>query len=219
MTFAVPSKSQKDFLGSAAAQYAADLAVHGAAQAWLMKRALSEASARSFQLGVVANPLPSHEQYRGRLAIPYLTLSGVCGMAFRCLESHDCKEAHGGTKYLYSKGDSRRMFNTPALDTQSPWIAICEGEMDTIAATQAGVPAVGVPGVTNWQRYWARCFKGFDTVYILADADDVGQGSEMAKKIESHVPQARTILMPQGHDVNSLIIEQGPEALIARIGA
>jgi DNA primase len=215
VTFVVPSKSQKEFLASATAQYAADLAVHAAAQAWLMKRGLSEDSARSFQLGVVVSPLPSHEQYRGRLAIPYLTLSGVCGMAFRCIEHEDCKPVHSD-KYLWPSGYGRRIFNTRALDIPSSFIAICEGEIDPIISTQCGVPSVGVPGATQWQKYWARCFKGYDVVYVLQDDDDAGE--KLTAAICRDIPAARPIVMTDG-DVNEFYLSHGAEALLARIGA
>jgi DNA primase len=130
------------------------------------------------------------------------------------------------------------MFNTPALDVPSPFFVICEGEMDTMTAAQAGLPAVGVPGVENWQPFFARCFKGYDDVFVLADGDlpkkrpscrkckDAGHpecqghraGLELANKIASHVPQARTVMMPEGYDVNSFVLENGPDALRARIG-
>lgn len=100
------------------------------------------------------------------------------------------------------------------------------------------MPAVGVPWVENWQPFFARVFKGYDDVFILADGDppkkrpscrkckDKGHeecqghraGLELAQKIESRVPQARTVLMPEGRDVNSFVLEQGPDALRARIG-
>ncbi|WP_051966968.1 toprim domain-containing protein [Kitasatospora mediocidica] len=197
--------------------YAAALPSNAAAVSYLTKRGLSEGSAQSFKLGVVESPFPGHEQYLGRLVVPYLTLGGVCGASFRCIAHEDCKGIHND-KYLWPAGFSRRMFNTPALDIDSPFIAICEGEMDTITTQQAGIPAVGIPGAKAWQSFWGRCFKGYETVYILADHDDDGSSQEMAEKISRSVPTARTILMPEGHDVNSFVLENGPEALRLKMG-
>jgi len=36
-----------------------------------------------FHLGVVVDPLPGHEQFLGRVAIPYVTPSGVVDIRFR----------------------------------------------------------------------------------------------------------------------------------------
>lgn len=213
----MPSSSLREFYSSAAETYAAALPSNAAAVAYLTKRGLSEASAASFRLGVVENPYPGHEQYVGRLVVPYQTLGGVCGASFRCIAHEDCKGIHND-KYLWPSGLSRRMFNTPALDIDSPFIAVCEGEMDTMTAQQAGIPAVGIPGASAWQSFWGRCFKGYDTVFILADHDDAGAGQEMAEKVSRNVSGARKILMPEGHDVNSFVLEQGPDALRKRLG-
>jgi DNA primase len=213
----VLSSGQLEFWNTATTAYAAGLESSDAAQAYLKKRGLSADSAASFQLGVVESPYPGHEQYHGRLVIPYQTLGGICGAAFRCIAHEDCKPFHND-KYLWPSGVSRRMFNTIALDVDSPFIAICEGEMDTITAVQAGIPAVGIPGVKAWQDYWARCLRGYDTVFVLADHDDSGEGQAMAHRVGSAVSAARTVLMPEGHDVNSFVLENGPEALRAKLG-
>lgn len=213
----MPSSSQKEFYHSATMQYAAALRESSAAASYLRKRGLSEASAASFRLGVVANPLTGHEQYAGRLVVPYLTRYGVCGASFRCIAHESCKDIHND-KYQWPSGFARRMFNPLALDIPSPVIAICEGEIDTITAQQCGIPAVGVPGVKSWQSFWARCFKGYETVFVLADNDDSGEGEGLARKIESQVSSARTVKMPDGHDVNSFVMEHGEDALRARLG-
>lgn len=217
MTFEVPSSSLREFYTSATDAYAAALMSNGAAVSYLKKRGLSEDSARSFKLGVVESPFPGHEQYVGRLVVPYQTLAGVCGASFRCIAHEDCKPIHND-KYQWPAGLTRRMFNTPALDIDSPVIAVCEGEMDAMTAQQAGIPAVGIPGVKAWQKFWARCLMGYATVYILADHDDSGEGQEMAQTIAQSVSTARIVTMPEGHDVNSFVLEQGPQALMKKLG-
>jgi DNA primase len=213
----VLSSGLKEFYSSAVPAYAEALGRHAGAASYLRKRGLSQDSAASFQLGVVESHFPGHERYAGRLVMPYITPGGVDGASFRCIDHVDCKAVHND-KYLWPSGIDRRIFNTRALDEDSTFIAICEGEIDTITAVQAGIPAVGVPGAKAWQRWWARCFKGYDTVFILADSDDDGAGREMADKISGHLPAARTVMMPDGHDVNSFVLEHGPDALKARLG-
>ena len=211
----MPSSSQRELFNTATAKYAAALQSNAAALEYLRKRGLSQASVQSFQLGVVDAPLTGHEQYAGRLSIPYLTRSGAVGMSFRCIVHEDCKAEGHKQKYLWPEGVTRRMFNTPALDVPSSFICICEGEMDAIAASACGLPAVAIPGVQNWQPFWRLPFKGYDVVYILRDDDDAGQG--MADKICRDVPQALSVAMTGG-DVNSYVLENGPDALRARIG-
>jgi DNA primase len=210
----VPSSSQRELFNTATNQYAAALASNAAALEYLRKRGLSQDSVQSFQLGVVDAPLTGHEQYAGRLAIPYLTRSGAVGMSFRCIVHEDCKAA-GCKKYLWPSGVERRLFNTAALDVPSPVIAISEGEIDSIIATQSALPTVGAPGAESWQPFYGRCFKGYDVVYLLVDDDDAGR--RFADKVSRDVPQALQVIMTGG-DVNSFILENGPDALRARIG-
>ena len=47
-------------------------------------------------------------------------------------------------------GATTHIFNIGALSADSDFLAICEGELDTVVATQAGLNAVGLPGANNW---------------------------------------------------------------------
>ncbi|MCP9207780.1 toprim domain-containing protein [Streptomyces sp. NEAU-Y11] len=187
---------------------------------YLKKRGLSADSAASFRLGYVENPLPGHETARGMIAIPYLTRAGVMTIRFRRLGDGE------GPKYRSVPGDPPRIYNANALLMPSDYIAICEGEFDAIAAHEAGIraahgravelglPAVGMAGVSAFKPYFARCFKGYKAVFMLADGDDKGQGLEFAEKIAELVKNVRICPMPAGHDVNSYVLAHGPEALL-----
>ncbi|MGV9815784.1 toprim domain-containing protein [Streptomyces cellulosae] len=211
MTSLVPDPALKSFLEEATARYEAALARNPAAVEYLKSRGLSVDNAASFRLGYVESPLPGHETARGMLSVPYLTRSGVTTVRFRRLGDGD------GPKYRSVPGDPPRIFNANALLIPSDHIAICEGEFDAIAATNAGIPAVGIAGVSAWKSYFARCFKGYRAVFILADQDDKGQGMEFAEKVAEQIKNARISPMPAGHDVNSYVLAHGPEALLARL--
>lgn len=203
----MPSPSHKTFLEESTAAYYKAMKGSPAVEYLSIQRGLSGDSAMRFRLGYVANPLPGHERYKGMLSIPYLTPSGVTSLRFRRLADGE------GPKYLSVPGDEPRVFNTAALLKAGSTITICEGEIDAITADQAGIPAVGFAGVAAWRGHFARCFKGYATVYVLADADDKGQGYEFAEKIAGQVDNVRIVTMPAGHDVNSYVMESGPQAL------
>jgi DNA primase len=173
----VPPISSRKLLERATDQYEASLE-GSPASLYLMNRALTKEVQTRFRLGFVESPLPGHEQYIGRLAIPYLTRSGVVDIRFRAVPPDgDPARAILGAKYLSMTGQTPRPFNTLALARQETFVVICEGELDTITADMAGLPAVGFPGVNSWQKMFWRMFR-YRRVAILADNDDKGQGAK-----------------------------------------
>ena len=207
-------------LEKATARYS--LHVQDAAE-YLTERAITEASWTSYRLGVVpADPEPGHELWVGRLAIPYITRAGVVAMKFRCIQHKDCKQATPKcTKYygLTGAAGRPRLFNPNALFDTSSFVAICEGEIDAMVLhAQCGVPAVGYPGVSTWEkhRFWTRCFKDYDKVFVMADGDKPGQDS--AKAVASSLDNATVIHLPEGMDTNSLYALEGRAGIRRRLG-
>lgn len=217
----MPSDTQKAFLGEASETYhKAAASVPAVVDYLTQSRGLSRDRVRYHQIGYVESPLPGHEKYRGKLSIPYLTRGGVVTIRFRCIGEIDHPErekCEGHAKYLSLPGDVPRIYHPAALHAPSRHIAICEGEFDAMTASGAGIPAVGLPGVSSFRDYMTRLFVGYQTVYILADADDKGQGAEFADKLAGRIPSARICLMPEGHDVNSFVLANGPDALLERL--
>ncbi|MEU8086367.1 toprim domain-containing protein [Micromonospora sp. NPDC049101] len=143
-----------------------------------------------------------------------------------------------GPKYKSVPGEMPRLYNTPDLDRREPFVCITEGEFDAMIAHQAGLPAVAIPGVNGWSDWWGRCFKGYEAVYILSDNDPLKKkvncrpcadeglqeckghnvGAESAEKLAAKITNARVVMMPPGHDVNSFVKAEGPDALVAKIG-
>ena len=213
MTSLVPSNSTRASLEAACQRYAE--AMPGSdAEVYLKSRALdptSEALA-SFRLGYVEDPVTGHERVRSRLAIPYLTSGGITSIRFRALGPDQ------DPKYLSLPGEEARIFNPLALARGEPYICVCEGELDAITATQAGLPAIGIPGASMWKPYFGRALRWYQQVFVLADSDDKGAGLAFADLIAGQVKNVLIVPMPEKHDVNSFYIENGPEALRERLG-
>jgi Toprim-like len=172
---------------------------------------------RQFGVGFVDEPLPGHEQFRGWLAIPYLRYPfdrepTVVSIRFRCIMDHE-HVGHG--KYMTVAGDRPRMYNTRSLDLPGQTVGISEGEFDAMAASIAGLPTVGIPGATAWQSYFREPFLGYQSVFVFADGDDAGMG--FAHMVAKSLPNAKVVPMPPGMDVNSLVQDEGPEALLRRV--
>ena len=200
------SNSQRQFLLQATQEYTKN--IHIAAQ-YLATRGLSVAEVQQFHIGVVKDALPGHEQYQGRLAIPYVTPSGIVDIRFRSMQGED-------PKYIGMPGAKTSMYNAQAVLTANDYICVTEGEIDCMTVVaKTGHPAVGIPGANNWKPYYAKILDDFETVIILADGD--APGLEFGKKVSRELGNVNIIQMPEGHDVNSIVLEQGAEFINERI--
>lgn len=191
------------------------------AREYLAGRGLTEETVASNLLGVAGDPLPGHEKYRGRLVIPYITPAGVVTIRFRTLDGTE-------PKYLSMSGAGTRLYNVAALHTGAPFIAICEGEFDALALTQAGLPAVAYPGASTWEPHFTRCFADFETVYVIGDndvkRDEEGAllpnpGQRAAEQLCVKLgPRAINVTPPPNVDVNEWLLRDGREVVLTNIG-
>lgn len=197
----------------------------GEAADYLLKRGLNEEIAEVARLGFVSDPIEeAHERFKGRLVIPYLTVAGVVGLKFRCIEHEDCKEV-GCVKYLCEDGFHPRLYGVTALVERSSHIVISEGEINALSVRYlAGAPSVGAPGASTWKPFWSRLFGGYEEVIVIAHGDDAGVGFARAVvdgSSQRHIPpldNARVVRMPEDEDENSIILAEGPAAFRERLG-
>lgn len=184
---------------------------------YLVNRGFTKELAEEHLLGIVPVDCdPAHAQFIGWLSIPYRVVNGVAGFKFRRIDGEP------GPKYMAPLHQPARLFNSITLATATESVAICEGELDAIIASQI-LPAVGVPGAKAWRPHFGRLFAGFRNVYVLADNDDKGDGSanpgmELAQKVLSEVEHAELIPLPAGCDVNSIVLAEGVDGLKKRMG-
>lgn len=147
--------------------------------------------------------MPGQEQFINRLAIPYVTPTGVVDIRFRAMGPEE-------PKYMGMPGTTTRMFNVNALHRAGNYIAICEGEIDAMTLDyMCGVPAVGVPGANGWKPHYTRLLSDFETVFVFADGDQ--PGIDFAKSLSKEFNNVIVIQMPEGEDVNSMYMNYGPE--------
>ena len=200
------SSSHRQFLLQATHQYANQ--IHLATE-YLATRNLSVEEAQRFHLGVVKDALPGHEQYTSRLAIPYITPSGVVDIRFRAIGNAD-------PKYMGMPGAKTSMFNAQVVLTASDYICVTEGEIDCITmSVKTNHPAIGIPGANNWKPFYSKILDDFDTVIVLADGDSAGM--DFGKKVSRELGNVNIVQMPEGHDVNSIVMLEGAEFINERV--
>jgi DNA primase len=189
---------QKELLGKATKKYAESIHL---ASDYLASRGISLEVARLASLGVVSEPEVGHEQYAGRLAIPYVTKTGVVDLRFRSL--NPAVEP----KYMGMTGAETRMYNVLDVEQAGDFIGVCEGELDTITLSYCvGIPCIGVPGANSWKRHYTRLLADFERVFVFADGDQ--PGTEFARSLARELP-VTIVQLPDGDDVNSMFVQAG----------
>jgi DNA primase len=201
------SVSQKELLGKSAMKYAGSIHL---AEDYLKSRGIPLEVARLASLGVVAEPDTGHEQYIGRLAIPYITKTGVVDLRFRSL--NPAVEP----KYMGMVGAETRMYNVTDIERAGDGIGVCEGELDTLTMSRCvGFPCIGVPGANSWKKHYTRLLADFERVFVFADGDAAGR--EFANSLARELP-VTVVGFGDGHDVNSAYTEHGAQYILDKIG-
>lgn len=165
-----------------------------------------------------------YDRFRGRLMFPICNESSeVIAFSGRVLfaEQSPAKYVNSPETMLFIKGavlfglhKSKRAL----LDKKQA--IVCEGQLDVIAAFEAGVQNVIAPQGTAFTPRQAKILKRYvEEVALCFDADSAGQ-----KAMERSLPfllgeslLVRCVELPQGEDPDSLVRKSGPEALIARV--
>jgi DNA primase len=202
------SDSQRRALEEATSAYQDQLTAEAAD--YLEARGLNPMTVLDARLGLVADPLPGHGPFRGRLTIPYFARTGtVVGLKFRPIGRVPDSEQ----KYLQLPGPIR-LYEPPMGPLPTDTIHITEGEIDALTLAQCGLPAVGVPGAQVWREWMTNRVESPRRVLIWADPDPAG--NELAETISEAVPHAQVVRL-SGGDVNEIYQAEGAQALLAHI--
>jgi len=203
------SNVQSKLLLEAAQRYAQ--AISPEALSVLEERGISDAVAALYQIGSITEPINGHEMYTGWISIPYITASGSCvGFKFRRVDD-------GKPKYGSPAGQKAHLYNVCDIIIDSPYIVVCEGELDTVITSGVlGIPAVGVPGVAAWKPHFPKLFGGYDTVFVVGDndvkEDGSNPGAEFAKRVANEVMNSIIVTLPPSMDINDYYLAHGFDA-------
>lgn len=201
------NQSQKELLARAVYKYAANIHL---AEDYLVNRGINLSVARLARLGVVEEPETGHEAFQGRLAIPYITKTGIVDIRFRAL--NPAVEP----KYMGMTGQETKMYNVLDIERAGDWIGVCEGELDTLTLSGlVGIPCIGVPGANSWKKHYTRMLADFERVFVFADGDNPGR--EFAASLARELP-VTIVTMPDGEDVNSCYVKYGADYIRDKMG-
>jgi DNA primase len=203
------SNVQSKLLQEAAQRYAQEITPE--ALVALDERGISEKVAARYMLGAVVDPANGHELHEGWISIPYITALGGCvGFKFRRIDD-------GKPKYGSPTGQKAHLYNVSDVTHTSPYIVVCEGELDTVIVSGVlEIPAVGVPGVQAWKPHFAKLLNGYETVFIVGDndvkEDGSNPGAEFSKRVQQEVLNGVIVTLPPGMDINDYYLVNGADA-------
>ena len=177
----------------------------------LDERGISERVAARYQLGTVVEPANGHEMHEGWISIPYITATGSC-VGFKFRRTDDVKPKYGSPT-----GQKAHLYNVTDVTVMSPYIVVCEGELDTVITSGVlGIPAVGVPGVQAWKPHFAKLFGGYETVFVVGDndikEDGSNPGAEFSKRVANEILNSTIVTLPPGMDINDYYLAHGADA-------
>ena len=163
-----------------------------------------------------------YDRFRGRLMFPIENERGqVVGFGGRILEKND-----NAAKYLNSPETdffhkSKMLYNLNRAREhvrQQGYMLVVEGYMDAIALWQAGIKTAVAPmGTALTEDQVHLLWRYTDTPFICLDGDEAGQRAayRSAMMVLPHLKPGKSlkfITMPEGHDPDSFVAEQGAHA-------
>lgn len=175
---------------------------------FLRKRGLAHSTVSRFGLGYTGDlpPTGTGIDLRYCLVIPYEDGLG----RIRQLRYRPLYESH--MKYLSEDGAETHLFAVRATDQAT--VVVCEGEIDAMTAWQCGVKACAVPGAHAWKDAWKWLFRNARRVVLAMDPDPAGlrAARDMYQSLSS-VADVEIAPLPEGHDLNDLLVHRGEQAV------
>ena len=162
-----------------------------------------------------------YDRFRGRLMFPIRNPRGqVIGFGARTMNGDEQpKYLNSPETAIYHKGlEIYGLYEAQDVIRQKDRAIVCEGYMDVIQLSQAGfTESVAALGTSITSDHVKKLLKLVDTVYFSFDGDAAGQKA-LRRALEAALPVVgdsqtiRFVRLPEQHDPDSLIKEQGAHA-------
>ena len=102
---------------------------------------------------------------------------------------------NGGDHFRWRSGDTPMPYGLDRLESvkRSGWVLLVEGESDCWTAWYHDIPALGIPGKTQWKPQWAQYLEGLD-VYLWQEPD----AGDLSRRIAKDLPDLKIYIAPAG---------------------
>ncbi len=216
------------------AQTCAKFSLGYAPDAWeaLLKRfgASEDERRRLLQVGLILERSGEkttgfYDRFRDRLMFPIRDSRGrVIGFGGRVIDQGEPKYMNSPETPLFHKGrELYGLYEARQARADFKRLLIVEGYMDVVRLHQAGITyAVATLGTATTQEHLNKIFRQTHEVVFCFDGDRAGLKAAW-RALENSLPLAQDgrelkfMFLPEGHDPDTLVAAEGPEAFEARM--
>ena len=166
-----------------------------------------------------------YDRFRDRVMFPIRDSRGrVVGFGGRVIDQGEPKYLNSPETVLFHKGrELYGLYETRQELRQIPRLMVVEGYMDVVRLAQAGIHyAVATLGTATTPEHLNRLFRVTSDVVFCFDGDKAGRQAAW-RALETCLPSAKEgrqlkfLFLPEGHDPDTLVAEEGREAFEARL--
>jgi len=166
-----------------------------------------------------------YDRFRDRLMFPIRDSRGrVIGFGGRVIDKGDPKYLNSPETVLFHKGrELYGLYEARRAHTDFKRLMIVEGYMDVVRLHQAGITyAVASLGTATTQEHLNKIFRMTSELVFCFDGDRAGRQAAW-RALDNALPLARDgrelkfMFLPDGHDPDTLVAEEGRDAFEARL--
>jgi DNA primase len=166
-----------------------------------------------------------YDRFRDRLMFPIRDSRGrVIGFGGRIIDQGEPKYMNSPETPLFHKGrELYGLYEARQARGDFKRLLIVEGYMDVVRLHQAGITyAVATLGTATTQEHLNKIFRMTSEVVFCFDGDRAGRQAAW-RALENALPLAqdgrelRFMFLPEGHDPDTLVAEEGAEAFENRL--
>ena len=166
-----------------------------------------------------------YDRFRDRVMFPIRDVRGrVIGFGGRVIDRGEPKYLNSPETVLFHKGrELYALHETRRARANLERLLVVEGYMDAVRLHQSGIPyAVATLGTATTPEHLRRIFRLVREVVFSFDGDRAGRAAAW-RALQNALPEAREgreirfLFLPEGHDPDTLVGEEGREAFEQRL--
>jgi DNA primase len=166
-----------------------------------------------------------YDRFRDRVMFPIRDARGrVIAFGGRVIDRGEPKYLNSPETVLFHKGSELyALYETRRSRSNLERLLVVEGYMDAVRLHQSGIPyAVATLGTATTPEHFRRIFRLVREVVFAFDGDRAGRAAAW-RALQHALPEAREgreirfLFLPEGHDPDTLVGEEGREGFERRL--